>query len=47
MNAAVEFPSLADPKKLRQAMVDFDADTSTMYWWMKPAPRPCFNGSCC
>lgn len=43
MNAVVEFPTLADPSSLTQASVDYDKDTSTMYWWMKPAPRPCFN----
>lgn len=43
MNAVVEFPTLADPKSLTQAVVDYDAETSTMFWWMKPAPRPCFN----
>lgn len=43
MNAAVEFPTLADPKQLTQASVDYDSDTATMYWWMKPSPRPCFN----
>lgn len=43
MNAIVEFPHLADPKMLRQIDVDFDRETSTLYWWMKPAPRPCFN----
>lgn len=43
MNAVVEFPTLADPALLTQASVDYDAATATMYWWMKPAPRPCFN----
>jgi len=44
MNAIVEFPQLANPATLRQADVEFDAETSTLYWWMKPTPRPCFNG---
>lgn len=44
MNAIVEFPTLADSKMLRQANVEFDRETSTMYWWMNPSPRPCFNG---
>lgn len=44
MNALVEFPGLADATVLKQVDVEFDADTSTMYWWMRPAPRPCFNG---
>ena len=43
MNAIVDFPTLADPKTLRQAAVEFDHETSTLYWWMAPAPRPCFN----
>ncbi len=43
MNAVVEFPTLADPAILTQASVDYDVETSTMYWWMKPTPRPCFN----
>lgn len=42
-DAIVEFPTLADPKTLRQVDVEFDRETSTLYWWMKPAPRPCFN----
>jgi DSF synthase len=44
MNALVEFPGLADASLLKQVDVEFDADTSTLYWWMRPAPRPCFNG---
>jgi DSF synthase len=44
MNAIAEFPNLANPKTLRQIEVDFDRETSTLYWWMKPVPRPCFNG---
>src|SRR5262245_32626616 len=43
MNAIVEFPALADPRTLRQADAEFDRETSTLYWWMKPNPRPCFN----
>jgi len=43
MNAIVEFPSLADPNLLKQVDVEYDAETSTLYWWMRPAPRPCFN----
>lgn len=43
MNAIVEFPSLADPNLLKQVDVEYDAATSTLYWWMRPAPRPCFN----
>ena len=43
MNAIVEFPVLADPGLLKQVDVEYDAETSTLYWWMRPAPRPCFN----
>jgi len=43
MNAIAEFPPLADSQKLRQIEIDYDAETLTMYWWMKPSPRPCFN----
>lgn len=43
MNAIVEFPSLADPAMLKQVDVEYDAETLTLYWWMRPAPRPCFN----
>ena len=43
MNAIVEFPSLADPSLLKQVDVEYDAETLTLYWWMRPAPRPCFN----
>jgi len=45
MNAIVDFPSLASADLLTQASVEFDAETSTMYWWMKPWPRPCFNAT--
>lgn len=43
MNALVEFPTLANPATLTQAMVDYDIESATMFWWMKPSPRPCFN----
>jgi DSF synthase len=45
MNAVAEFLPLANAQNLRQIEVDFDDATSTMYWWMKPTPRPCFNAS--
>jgi len=43
MNAIAEFPALANAHNLRQIDVEYDAETLTMYWWMKPTPRPCFN----
>lgn len=43
MNAVVDFPVLANPNTLKQIDVEFDLSTSTMYWWMRPSPRPCFN----
>lgn len=43
MNAVAGLPRHADPATLRQAEVEFDPSTSTLYWWMKPSPRPCFN----
>lgn len=43
MNAIVEFPHLADPTLLKQVDVEFDAETATLFWWMHPSPRPCFN----
>lgn len=43
MNAVTEIPTVANTSQLRQIEVDYDAGTSTMYWWMKPAPRPSFN----
>ena len=45
MNAVAEFPALANTQNLRQIEVDYDADTLTLYWWMKPTPRPCFNSA--
>jgi len=45
MNAVAELLPLANPQGLRQIEVEFDEETSTMYWWMKPAPRPCFNAA--
>ena len=43
MNAVAEFPAYANTQNLRQIEVEYDADTLTLYWWMKPSPRPCFN----
>ena len=43
MNAIADLPKIADAGTLTQAEVEFDECTSTLYWWMKPTPRPCFN----
>ncbi len=43
MNAVAEFPALANTQNLRQIEVEYDDETLTLYWWMKPVPRPCFN----
>lgn len=43
MNALVEFPLLASISNLKQIDVEFDATSSTLYWWMRPVGRPCFN----
>lgn len=44
MNTVADFPALANTQNLRQIEVEYDDETLTLYWWMKPAPRPCFNG---
>ena len=43
MNAVAEFPALANTSNLRQIDVEYDEPTLTLYWWMRPTPRPCFN----
>lgn len=43
MNTVADFPALANTHSLRQIEVEYDDDTSTMFHWMKPLPRPCFN----
>lgn len=45
MNAVAEFPALANTQNLRQIDVEYDAETATLYWWMRPEPRPCFNSA--
>jgi DSF synthase len=45
MNAVAEFPALANTQNLRQIEVDYEPETSSLYWWMNPAPRPCFNSA--
>lgn len=43
MNSVVDFPTLIAPKSLTQLELDFDAGLKTLFSWMKPTPRPCFN----
>jgi len=45
MNAVAEFPALANTQNLRQIEVEYEEENSTLYWWMKPNPRPCFNSA--
>jgi len=45
MNALVEFPLLASIANLKQIDVEFDDASSTLYWWMRPLGRPCFNAA--
>jgi DSF synthase len=43
MNAVVDFPTLVAPKNLSQLELEFDAELKTLFSWMKPTPRSCFN----
>jgi DSF synthase len=43
MNAIVEFPALASLDRMKQFDLEYDPDLRTLFSWMKPAPRPCFN----
>ena len=45
MNAIADFPALANSNHLKQIEIDYDPETLTLYWWMKPTPRPCFNAA--
>lgn len=45
MNAVADFPALANSGNLKQIDIDYDPDTLTLYWWMRPSPRPCFNAA--
>ncbi|MHB8495653.1 MAG: crotonase/enoyl-CoA hydratase family protein [Casimicrobiaceae bacterium] len=45
MNAVAELPAFANTHSLRQIEVEYDRETLTLYWWMKPSPRPCFNAA--
>ena len=43
MNAIVEFPTLATLDSYNQLEIEFDGELNTLFSWMRPAPRPCFN----
>ena len=43
MNAVVDFPTLTSFNTYEQLELEFDAELRTLFSWMKPAPRPCFN----
>ncbi len=43
MNAIVEFPALASLDRMKQFDLDYDPELRTLFSWMKPEPRPCFN----
>ena len=45
MNAVADFPALANTQNLRQIEVEYDPETLSLFWWMKPTPRPCFNAA--
>jgi DSF synthase len=44
MNAVADFPVLGNTQALRLFDVDYDAESQTLYSWMRPEGRPCFNG---
>ena len=43
MNAIVEFPALASLDRMKQIDLEYDPELRTLFSWMKPEPRPCFN----
>lgn len=43
MNAVVDFPVLTNFNRYEQLELEFDAELKTLFSWMNPAPRPCFN----
>ena len=43
MNAVVDFPRLTTLKMYSQLEFEFDPELATLFSWMMPAPRPCFN----
>jgi DSF synthase len=43
MNAIVDFPVITSLRAYTQLDLTFDAEISTLFSWMKPTARPCFN----
>lgn len=43
MNAVIEFPMLSTINDFSQLDVEFDREIRTVFTWMSPSPRPCFN----
>ena len=43
MNAIVEFPTLGTLDSYKQLEIEFDGELKSLFSWMNPAPRPCFN----
>jgi DSF synthase len=43
MNAVVDFPSLTTLNAYRQLELEFDPELRTLFSWMRPTPRACFN----
>jgi len=43
MNAVVDFPAFTTARNYSQLEVQFDAELKTLFSWMQPKPRPCFN----
>lgn len=43
MNAVVDFPTLTTLNSYKQLELEFDVELRTLFSWMRPTPRPCFN----
>jgi len=43
VNAIVDFPTLTTLNSYEQIELEFDSELKTLFSWMKPEPRPCFN----
>jgi DSF synthase len=43
MNSIVDFPTLTHSSNFSQFELQFDRELSTLFSWMNPTPRPCFN----